>query len=272
LTVLNIAHRGARSLAPENTLAAAHKALEVGADMWELDVGVSADGELIVFHDDSLTRVTNAETVFPLRAPWIFTTFTLSELQQLETGSAFIQTDPFGQIAAGAISAEEQAAWRGEPIPTLRQALEFTRDHNWRVNVEIKKVPPPLESFPVTDKVVALIESLDMAEQVLISSFQPDYLRQAKMLNPALTTAYLRYIDKGEEPYAMVTQLGCRAYHPYTEITGEEEIARLRDAGIEVNVWTVNEEAEMARFIQAGVSGLITDFPQRLYSSRPKIL
>ena len=65
--VLNIAHRGARSLAPENTLAAAQKALELGADMWELDVAMTADGELIVIHDSTLERTSNARDVFPDR-------------------------------------------------------------------------------------------------------------------------------------------------------------------------------------------------------------
>ena len=99
--VLNIAHAGARSLAPENTLAAARKALEVGADLWETDVAVTSDGELILFHDDSLARTTNAPVRFPDRSPWTFTTFTLAEIRSLDAGSWFVETDPFGQIAAG---------------------------------------------------------------------------------------------------------------------------------------------------------------------------
>ena len=105
-SVLIVAHGGARSLAPENTLAAARKALEVGADMWELDVGVTADGELILFHDDSLARTTNARQVYPDRAPWTFTTFTLAELGALDFGTWFVETDPFGQIAVGAVTAQ----------------------------------------------------------------------------------------------------------------------------------------------------------------------
>jgi len=70
LHTLNIAHRGARSLAPENTLAAARKALEVGADMWELDVRMTADGALILSHDSSLESTSNVKDVFPDRRPW----------------------------------------------------------------------------------------------------------------------------------------------------------------------------------------------------------
>ncbi len=67
MEIRNIAHRGARSLAPENTIAAARKAFEVGASMWELDTGILADGELIIMHDDTLERTTNVANVFPER-------------------------------------------------------------------------------------------------------------------------------------------------------------------------------------------------------------
>ena len=87
--VLNIAHRGARSLAPENTLAAARMARHAGADMWELDVAVSADGALFVMHDDSLQRTTNAAQRFPDRAPWTFSGFTLAELEAEGLGPFF---------------------------------------------------------------------------------------------------------------------------------------------------------------------------------------
>ena len=84
---LNIAHRGARSLAPENTLAAARKGLEVGADMWELDIQMTADGELIVIHDNTLKRTSNVREVFPKRKPWLVHEFTLDEIRLLDFGS-----------------------------------------------------------------------------------------------------------------------------------------------------------------------------------------
>ncbi len=188
---LNIAHRGARSLAPENTLAAARKGLEIGADLWELDVAVTANGELVVLHDDSLERTSNAEQVFPERRPWLVHTFTLAELRRLDFGSWFNKTDPFKQIAAGAVTDEMQKSYVGEPIPTLREALVFTRDNQWRVNVEIKDATGTPGDQDVAEKVVALIEELDMIDRVLISSFNHSYLKQVKTANPALPTAAL---------------------------------------------------------------------------------
>lgn len=261
--VLNIAHRGARSLAPENTLAAAQKAIELGADMWELDVSITADGELYVMHDDTLARTTNVQAIFPERAPWGGSDLTLAEIRRLEAGSFFIREDPFGQVAAGMVSAEEQAAMQVEPIPTLKEALLFTREHHWRVNVELKALPPAMASFPVVERALALVRELDMVEQVLLSSFVHLYLQQARQLNPAVATAALT-AKLQPEPAALLRELGSRVYHPWLQLTTPEEIKGLRQAGFEVNVWTVNEIDDMQRLIQAGVSGIITDFPQRL--------
>jgi glycerophosphoryl diester phosphodiesterase len=263
MAILNIAHRGARSLAPENTLAAARKALNIGAEMWELDVSVTADGELYVMHDDSLTRTTNVQVVFPERAPWGRSDLSLAEIRQLEAGSFFVRDDPFGQVAAGKVSAEEQAAMVVEPIPTLREALLFTREHGWRVNVELKELPARMATFPVVERALALIQELDMVEQVVLSSFVHPYLQQAKRLNPAVTTAVLTE-ERQPDPAALLRGLESKIYHPWLEITSEAEIQNLRRSDFEVNVWTVNGAAEMEWLIQAGVSGIITDFPQRL--------
>jgi len=284
-----IAHRGARSLAPENTLAAAQKAHAVGADMWELDVQPTADGQLIVFHDDTLTRTTNAAELFPTRPPWRVADFTLAEIKQLDTGAVFLRDDPFGQIAAGHVSATEQAALRGEPIPTLREALQLTRDLGWRVNVEIKPLLlPPLRTFPVVEKVVAQIEELAMEAQVLVSSFTPLYLKQVTALNPRLEIALLtegpleaealaEYLPPGEplsplnyfaghNPRPLLAELGGRTYHPYHPIISPAQAQALQQAGIALNLWTVNHPADLRRWLAAGIDGLITDFPQTLVS------
>lgn len=256
---LCIAHRGASSIAPENTLASARKAFEVGADMWELDVSVTADGQLVVLHDDSLTRTTNASALFPGRAPWLISNFTLAEVKRLDAGSWFIESDPFGTIAGGTVTLDEQTTLHGQPIPTLEEALRFTQAHNWRVNVEIKALIPPLTGFPVVEAVVSLIESLQMAEQVLLSSFVHADMQQAKALNPAIAAAAL--LDEGE---AWPTGLTVDAFHPHYTSVDAVHTQALRQAGVGVNPWTVNDPAEMKRLIAAGVTGIFTDFPQVL--------
>lgn len=261
--VLNIAHRGARSLAPENTILAARKGLEIGADLWELDVAATADGELVVLHDDTLARTSNVAAVFPSRQPWAIHTFTLAELRQLDFGSWYLQTDPFGQIAAGAVSAADQAAFPGLSIPTLRDALEFTRANHWRVNIEIKDMSgTPGDAF-IAEKVVALVGNMQMDNAVMISSFNHSYIIRVKQTNPALITAVL-VEEACADPLELLRRTGASAYNPGLEILEFDHIAPLRRAGYDVFVWTVNEEADMRRLITAGVSGLFTDFPQRL--------
>ena len=263
MNVLNIAHRGARSLAPENTLLAAEKGLALGADLWELDVAVTQDGELVVLHDDTLERTSNAAQVFPNRKPWAVWTFTLAELRQIDFGSWFIEKDPFGQIKAGAVSLEEQASFKGAPIPTLREALAYTRDHNWRINIEIKDASnTPGDAF-VVEQVVELVKELDMLDRVIISSFNHDYLKRIHAAEPDLVTAAL--VDRAvADPVALLEETGAQAYNPGLKYVDETTVRAVRAAGYDVLVWTVNEEEDMRRLIEWGVSGIFTDFPQRL--------
>jgi len=106
--------------------------------MWELDVAASSDGVLVVMHDDTLVRTTDAKARYPDRAPWSIYEFTYAELIRLDAGSWYIDKDPFQQIAAGRVTPIEFPAMRGLKIPTLREALELTKKLGWKVNVEIK--------------------------------------------------------------------------------------------------------------------------------------
>lgn len=263
--VLNIAHRGARSLAPENTLAAARRALDSGAAMWEIDVALSADGIPYLIHDDTLARTSNVAQLFPGRRPWRTHQFTLAELRRLDFGTWFIEQDPFGQIAAGHISTAGLERYRGEPAPTLEEALIFTREHNWQINVELKDLTGTPGAAVVVETVVGLIERLGLVEQTLISSFNHSYLARVKAANPRLATGALVETAVAD-PAALLRRLDAQAYHPNFESISPQAIAILRAQGFGVNIWTVNDEALMRTLIEAGAGGLFTDFPQRLRS------
>ena len=261
MRVLNIAHRGARSLAPENTLAAAEKGLEIGADLWETDVTVTADGELILFHDHSLGRTTDVESHFPGRSPWIVSTFTLEEIRQLNPGARFIDTDPFEQIADGVVSPGDLVDLICVRVPTLREALVFTQDTHWRVNLELKPIPPPMESYPIVERVLAVMEEVKIdAGRVVISSFNHEWLREVQRLRPdIIVQALVGDLSIGEPPEF-------DTYNASAMMVDEEQIRSAIAMGVAVNLYTVNEQDAMRRFIAAGVSGLFTDFPQRLKS------
>lgn len=260
---LNIAHRGARSLAPENTMSAARAAFETGADMWELDVAVTADGELVVLHDDTLERTSNAKEVFPDRRPWGVHTFTLNELRKLDFGSWYNQQDPFKQIAQGSVSKEMQQSYVGEPIPTLHEALTFTRDNKWRVNVEIKDAAGLPGDKDVVEKVVALINELGMTDRVIISSFNHSYLSRVKAASAKIQTAAL--VEHGDpDPVKLVQGLSAQGYNPNYKDLRAEDVPTMRQAGVDVYVWTVNDVSVMRSLIENYATGIITDFPQVL--------
>jgi glycerophosphoryl diester phosphodiesterase len=262
---LVIAHRGASSLAPENTLAAARKALEIGADLWELDVSVTADGELVLMHDDTLERTCNAKEVFPDREPWQVWDFTLAEIQTLDCGSWFNRVDPFEEIQSGNVSQADQQSYVGEPAPTLREALEFTRNHNWQVNVELKKQPTEELDRIILDRAIDLIEELSMDDgrQVVVSSFKHGYLKAVKERNRRIPIQAITNKPIRDLP-SYLDELGADACNPQVTAWSYERLADMRSAGIAFNVWTVDDELTMKALINAGANGIITNYPQTL--------
>ena len=260
---LNIAHRGACSLAPENTLVAALKALELGADMWELDVRMTADGELIAIHDSTLERTSNVKAVFPNRRPWQVSDFSWDEIRSLDFGSWFEKQDPFSQIAAGAVAKSDLAGYVGEPAPSLEEVLNFTLKHEWRVNLELKDLSAIPGQENVVGKVVAIVERFGMANHVLISSFNQSYLKQVRELQRDIPTGIL-VSKRYPRPDTLLRQLGARAYHPRKTALSEADMRMLKSKGFHVHVWKVNDKRTMEEMIEAGVSGIFTDYPQLL--------
>lgn len=261
--VLNIAHRGARSLAPENTLSAARKALECGADMWECDVALTADGIPVILHDDNLRRTSNATSVYPNRKPWKVQSFKLDELKKLDFGSWYISTDPFKQIKCGAIQPDELQKFVGLPILTLDEALAFTKENQWQINVEIKDLRRTPGDAMIVRKVVDAITGFKMEEQVWLSSFNHLYIEQIKKISPAIRTgALVEWLDLN--PLARLRQVGAQSYNPGIRLANPRTVRSIREQGYDVFVWTVNKETSMRKLIKAGVTGIFTDFPHIL--------
>lgn len=224
---------------------------------------MTADGELVVIHDETLERTSDAATAFPDRGPWRVSEFTLQEIRTLDFGSWYNESDPFGQIAAGAVSEADRQTFVGSDAPTLREALLWTRDADWQVNVELKSLHGGAGEDDFVERVVGMIAELGMIDEVIISSFDHPYLTRVRQADPRIRIAALsgEHLD---DAAGYVRSLGAEVYNPGIEVTDEAEIAAVRAAGIEVNVYTVNEEADMRRLARAGASGIITDFPQRL--------
>jgi len=261
--MLNFAHRGARSLAPENTLPAIRKAWDIGADGVEIDVQLSADHELIILHDATLLRTTNVSEVFPDRADRLVSTFLLEELRSLDAGSWFLDSDPFYQISAGNISFEEMEGMQNLMIPTLEEVLLFVQNTSLRLNLELKKTVPPFESYPLARAVISLIHQLNCdRKQLIISSFEHEYLEIAKTLDPEIEINALigdtsnNMNDWGGYEYSI--------YNANAAFIDLDQVEQATKQGCKVNLYTVNKAEEMRRYINWGISTLITDYPQTL--------
>lgn len=230
-------HRGASAYAPENTLAAFRLAVEQGADGFELDVTLSADGVPVVIHDDTVDRTTNGTGRVE--------TLTLAQLKTLEAG----YPAKFGDTFAG------------ERLPTLVEVLQ-TAGEQALINVELKRDTSPNQSL--AQKVVAVIHQTQMNHRVWLSSFYYDNLRRVKAIDSTLPVGLLY---DPSEPWRVAQAwlapgVRAEAHHPHHSLVNALTRSWLRARGLRVNVWTANVEADLRRLMQLDVDGIITDKPE----------
>ena len=245
---------------------AAQRGLEFGADYCELDVHQVADGTLVVFHDDVLDRTTDISTHpdFSDRRSRRIRDYTWDELQKLDAGSWFITSDPFGTIAAGEMSANDLDLIRGQRIPSLKEALAFSRKHNLPVNVEIKNQAGAADDLSIVGDVVDIVHELNVQDLVLISSFNHDYLAEMKARCPEIPLAVLVEDKHPKDIVAYLQRFGCTCYHPDYQMIDVALVSRLMEHGIRVAPYTVNDMDRAVSLASGGCFGIITDYPLSL--------
>jgi glycerophosphoryl diester phosphodiesterase len=278
-------HRGTRGLAPENTMAAFRRALEIGVTTLETDMGVTKDDVVVISHEPALypplVRVDGAwlkEAGPPIR------TLTYAELSRYDIGRTDPAT-PYGK------NFPEQRAADGERFPTLDQVLALAKSAGVRVNIETKITPTSgrtvadPESF--AKLVVERVAAAGMEKRATVQSFDWRTLAAVRRMNPAIETVCLTNeggpndtvaprdgvpspwfgglkLDdyRGSVP-ALVAAAGCAAWSPNFQALTRERLADAKARGLRVVTWTVNAPADMARLVDWGVDGLITDYPDR---------
>jgi glycerophosphoryl diester phosphodiesterase len=234
---LVIAHRGASSEAPENTLAAFKQGLEIGADGFEFDVHMSKDGELVVIHDETVDRTTNG-------SGWI-KDMTLSELKALDAGSWF------------------DCSFNKEKIPTLKQVLELISDKSELINIELKS---GLVIYPdIEHKVIGTLREFNVMDKTIISSFNHYSLRTVKEVESQVKTGIL-YMEGLVGPWIYARRVPADALHPASYLAVPEIVRSAQDAGLSVNVWTVDTADDMMRMVSSGVDAVITNYPREMLS------
>ncbi len=236
---LVIAHRGASGVAPENTMAAFERAVEMGADMIELDVHATKDGQIVVIHDAVLDRTTTGS----VRGSVVWRP--LEEIKTLDAGSW------------------KGAEFAGEKVPTLHEVLSTFKGRT-KVLIEIK-------AKGIEDKVVEIIRETKTEDDVIIQSFDVEAVRRCRNLLPqvpagVLFSAPLLFGKSSFGEKVISTALDVNADFVAVDQGGvtPELVGMARENGLGVFVWTVNKTKDMTKMIQLGVDGIITNHPDVL--------
>lgn len=237
-TPVVIAHRGAAGEAPENTLAAFKLALEQGCDAIELDIHMSADGQLVVCHDDDIRRTTTGEGLIG--------EMIVSELKRFDAGLKFHEK------------------YAGEKIPLLEEVFDLVPEH-MMINIEIKNIPM---YYPKIDqKLLDLMIRRNRMHNVIISSFDHRILRKIKERNPDVKVGLLYHARLAHHRiYAESVGIPVYSIHPNFETLDREDVQDATRHGLTVYPFTVNREEDMRTLVDWGISGIITDYPGRLRS------
>jgi len=218
---LKIGHRGAKALEPENTLSAFARGINEGANAIEFDVRKTKNGALIVMHDDKVDRTTNGKGLVK--------GLSLKELKALDAGN-------------------------GEKIPTLEEAIDFLKEKNVFILIELKE-----KGFE--KKIIELIKEKGIQEKALVISFLAPALRKVKKLAPDVKTGLLFF-------YPLInpikTALGLKVdfIGPFYRIASKQLIDEAHEAGLKVFVWNIDDLNEMKSLVDRGVDGIGSNDPR----------
>jgi glycerophosphoryl diester phosphodiesterase len=241
------AHRGASGVAPENTIEAFAEGLAAGADRLELDVHSTADGHIVVFHDNELDRTTNGTGPVAAR--------TLAELRTLDAGYRF-QDDAGGHPFRG----------KGIRIPTLAEVLDEFPDVP--LNIEVKT-----DDGGTLERFFELLDRHRARERVLGAAFDDQIIKRMREVAPGAVTSlsaeevleffsccmngsFDNYVPPGKA-------LQVPPEHEGIQVVSPAFVEAAHSLDMEVHVWTINDEAEMERLLDLGIDGLMSDFPAR---------
>jgi len=242
-----IAHRGASGEAPENTLAAFRQAVEAGAAFVETDLQLSKDARLVALHDDMLDRTTNGHG--PVSAK------TLAELRQLDAGSWFTGDG----ASSDRFTSAPQKGFAGQLIPTLDEILSFGREHDIGLYLEMKT---PAVSGAEHTLVGALRASGEIMRTVILS-FDLSQLAKVRSFEPLVVTGYL--CEKpAPDAVRKAVETGARQLLPRADQVTPELVKEAHAGDLKVVTWTVNDPERAAALVDAGVDGIITDYPREM--------
>lgn len=233
--MLAIAHRGASGYAPENTLVAFRRAVAQGVSFIETDLHLTRDAHFVAIHDENVDRTTNGHG--PIQ------NMTLAEVRRLDAGSWFA------------------SEFMGERVPTLDDVLEFARKNDVVFYLELK----PSGFWGGEHALISqLRNSTEIARSVIIS-FDPAILANLHKIEPTVMTGLL-YDGKLDDPFSKALEIGARQLAVRGDLITPNFLQHARSLDLQVVCWTVNSPAHMRMLMDAGVDGIMSDYPDRLLS------
>ena len=249
-------HRGCRGVMPENTLVAFEAAANAGVDVLELDLHVTSDGEVVIYHDYFINEA-------------LIKDLPLSAIKAVDCGSRFDREFPFRILAPA-------------QIPTLQELFDLVRDKTVRLNLEIKH--DPINSYfsrspkELAEKIVALVQKNGYSNRVYYSSFSPELLSEVRQQDPNARIIFIigrksLSIAKQFDPQnpmqfilSIASSFQAEAIAPNDDFIDDATLLAVKRAGFRVIPWTVNDMDRARELIQLGVDGLISDYPQTIVS------
>jgi glycerophosphoryl diester phosphodiesterase len=225
--MLKIGHRGAKGYEPENTLIAFQKAIDLQVDLIELDVHLSADGELMVIHDETIDRTTAGKGAV--------NQFSVLVLKQFKME-------------------------KGQRIPTLSEVLNLI-NQKCKVNIELKSYETADKVVDLIEKFIA--DKYWNYNQFIVSSFDWNALQQVAFLNSAIRIGVLTE-ENLDLAFAFAKFIQASSIHPDYHLLTAENTAKLQEKGFQVFPWTVNEPEDIKKIKSFNVNGIISDFPDRI--------
>lgn len=243
-----ICHRGANKYAPQNTMPAFRKATELGAQGFETDVHITKDGQIVLCHNYTIDETSSGNGNI--------SDMVLSQLKSYDFGSYFSKK------------------FQGTEIPTLDEFLDYVAETDIDVlNIEIKA---PKGKTAIVRKTLRAVKEHDLMDKLLISSFDPKLLVEAKQIDKNCKTGFLysptRLITAtmAWRPVEFAMSIGCDALHPQFIFVNENYIKKAHAAGIEVNPWTVDSPIVIDNLLRWGADGIITNLPDVVSGMRKR--
>ena len=234
---VKVAHRGASGNFPENTRLAFEKAIEVEADMIEMDCQLTRDGHIVVFHDERLKRTAGVSGTVRSKS--------LEQLKQLDVGQW------------------KKKSFRGERVLTLEEVLAITVG-KVDLCLDIKLFNDSQPGIEI--KLLFTLSHYDYLDQTIFSSFNYQCLDRVREFAPEARIGVIYGTGIKEDPFVAAERLGASSIHVQKEVATGPLLDKAWEAGLDVHVWTVNNVNDMEKFASLGVQGIVSDYPEKFYS------